>query len=94
MKGGIQNPDASRVVHKASSSAFMDSDAQEIGARTIVPEPFPSLFAVAGATIDGQVHLVPDYLPPRRESKNVAASANPIEEEEIDTVVQQVPEVQ
>jgi hypothetical protein len=44
--------------------------------------------------LNGQVHLMPDYLSFGVEkARTLASSANPIQpEEEIDTIVQQVPE--
>jgi hypothetical protein len=46
--------------------------------------------------LNGQAHLMLDYLPSGVEkARTLAASANPIApEEEIDAVVEQVPEVQ
>jgi hypothetical protein len=52
--------------------------------------PFPA------RRLNGQVHLTPDYVSFRiKKARTLAASQNPIApEEEIDTVVQQIPEVQ
>ena len=77
-------------------SALMDSDTQEIGSRTGRTRAVPFLmFAVAGATIEwpSPSHM-PDYLSFRLEkARTLAASANPVTpEEEIDAVVEQVPE--
>jgi len=63
----------------------------------LVPEPFAFLCSPLPARpLNGQVHLMPDYLSFRiKKARTLAASANPIApEEEIDTVVQQVPDGQ
>jgi len=63
----------------------------------LVQEPFAFLCSPLPARpLNGQVHLMPDYLSFRiKKARTLAASANPIApEEEIDAVVEQVPEVQ
>ncbi len=66
------------------------------GRAALAAEPFPFFCSpVPARPLNGrQTHLMPDYLPFRVEkARTLATSANPITpEEEIDTVVQQVPE--
>jgi hypothetical protein len=76
-------------------STLMDSDTQEIGRAPLAPEPFRFLCSPLPARpLNGQVHLMPDYLSFRvGKARTLAASANPVTpEKEIDAVVQQVPE--
>ena len=61
------------------------------------PEPLPLLYRQLPARLlNGHVHLMPDDLSfGLNKARTSAASANPIApEEEIDAVVEQVPEVQ
>ena len=78
-------------------SPFMHSDTQEIGSCTVSAETVPILMlAVAGATIEwpGPSHAGLFSFGVEK-ARTLAASANPVTpEEEIDTVVQQIPEVQ
>jgi hypothetical protein len=58
-------------------------------------EPFPFFcWPLLAPLLNGQVHLMPDYLSLRVErASTFGASENPVTpEEEIDAVVQQVPE--